>query len=85
MKAWYHCECMFETLQRARTTTKKIETPADLDGFPSLQDTDKDNIKQCIKGLLNLPSYILFCLASLALLLCCIKGNVPVTLRIVRL
>ena len=51
MKVWYHCECIFETLQRARATTKKIETPADLEGFPSLQDTEKDQIKQLIKGI----------------------------------
>ena len=50
MKVWYHARCMFETLQRARTTTKKIETPADLEGFADLKDTEKDEIKQFIKG-----------------------------------
>ena len=50
MKVWYHCRCMFETLQRARATTKKIETPADLEGFANLKDAEKDEIKQHIKG-----------------------------------
>lgn len=50
MKVWYHARCMFETLQRARATTKKIESPADLEGFGELKDSDKDDIKQYIKG-----------------------------------
>ena len=50
MKVWYHVRCMFETLQRARATTKKIETPADLEGFGDLKDSEKDEIKQSIKG-----------------------------------
>lgn len=50
MKVWYHSQCMFETLQRARATTKKIESPADLEGFSNLKDPEKDEIKQFIKG-----------------------------------
>ena len=50
MKVWYHSRCMFETLQRARATTKKIESPADLEGFSNLKDPEKDEIKQFIKG-----------------------------------
>lgn len=41
---------MFETFQRARATTKKIETPADLEGFTDLRDAEKEEIKQFIKG-----------------------------------
>ncbi len=36
-------------LQRARATTKKIETPADVDGFPELNDPEKQEIKDLIK------------------------------------
>jgi DNA ligase-3 len=50
MKVWYHARCMFETLQRARVTTKKIESPADLEGFPDLNEPDKDEIKTYIRG-----------------------------------
>ena len=35
------------SLQRARTA-KKIETPADLEGFPELKDEEKDEIKKLI-------------------------------------
>lgn len=34
-------------LQRARTA-KKIETPADIEGFPELKDEEKDEIKKLI-------------------------------------
>ncbi|KAL5490807.1 hypothetical protein EMCRGX_G015992 [Ephydatia muelleri] len=49
MKVWYHVKCMFETFKRARATTKKIESPADLEGFAELADTEKEEIKQLIK------------------------------------
>ena len=52
MKVWYHVRCMFETLQRARATTKKIETPDDLEEFAKLKNDDKDEIKQLIKGVI---------------------------------
>ena len=52
MKVWYHVRCMFETLQRARATTKKIETPDDLEEFVKLKNDDKDEIKQLIKGVI---------------------------------
>ena len=35
--------------QRARATTKKIESPADLEGFPDLNDPEKDEIRQLVK------------------------------------
>lgn len=50
MKLWYHYGCMFETFQKARATTKKIETPADLEGFPDLRDEEKQEIKKLIDG-----------------------------------
>ena len=50
MKVWYHCQCIFETFKRARATTKKIETPADVEGFADLEDKEKDEIKELIKG-----------------------------------
>ncbi|XP_064384237.1 DNA ligase 3-like isoform X2 [Halichondria panicea] len=49
MKVWYHTRCIFETFKRARATTKKIETPADVDGFPELNDPEKQEIKDLIK------------------------------------
>ena len=51
MKVWYHCQCIFETFKRARATTKKIETPADVEGFADLEDKEKDEIKELIKGI----------------------------------
>ena len=39
----------FYISQRARATTKKIESPADLEGFPDLNDPEKDEIRQLIK------------------------------------
>ena len=50
MKVWFHMACMFESLTRARATTKKIESPADLEGFSSISDEDKEEIKKLIKG-----------------------------------
>ena len=53
MKVWFHSSCMFESLTRARATTKKIESPADLEGFSSINDEDKDEIKKLIKGVIG--------------------------------
>ncbi len=35
-------------IQRARATTKKIETPADLEGFGEMKDEEKDEVKSLI-------------------------------------
>ena len=43
-------------LQRARATTKKIETPADLEGFPDLKDAEKEEIKQLIQEFVSSKS-----------------------------
>ena len=51
MKVWFHLTCMFESLSRARATTKKIESPADLEGFSDISNEDKEEIKKLIKGI----------------------------------
>ncbi|CAM4576558.1 unnamed protein product [Lepidochelys kempii] len=48
MKEWYHVKCIFEKLERARATTKKIEDITDLEGWEELQDPEKDMINQYI-------------------------------------
>ncbi|KAK3104567.1 hypothetical protein FSP39_005106 [Pinctada imbricata] len=48
MKQWYHPACIFETLKRARATTKKIEEPDDLEGFGDLEKEDKAAIIKLI-------------------------------------
>ncbi|XP_063002571.1 DNA ligase 3 isoform X2 [Elgaria multicarinata webbii] len=51
MKEWYHVKCMFEKLERARATTKKIEDLTDLEGWEELQDGEKEMINQHISDL----------------------------------
>lgn len=51
MKQWYHVRCIFESLSRARATTKKIDSTDDLDGFEKLNDDDQKEIKGLIKDL----------------------------------
>ena len=51
MKQWYHVPCIFDSLSRARATTKKIDSTDDLDGFDSLKDDDQQKIESLIKGL----------------------------------
>ncbi|XP_057357146.1 DNA ligase 3 isoform X2 [Manis pentadactyla] len=48
MKEWYHIKCMFEKLERARATTKKIEDLAELEGWEELEDNEKEQISQHI-------------------------------------
>lgn len=50
MKEWYHVKCMFEKLDKARATTKKIEDITDLEGWEELQDAEKDLINKHISG-----------------------------------
>lgn len=52
MKEWYHVKCIFEKLERARATTKKIEDITDLEGWEELQDEDKELINKCVADLL---------------------------------
>ncbi|XP_072834435.2 DNA ligase 3 [Pogona vitticeps] len=51
MKEWYHVKCMFEKLERARATTKKIEDVTDLEGWEELQEAEKELINQHISDL----------------------------------
>uniref|UniRef100_A0A669BKY4 DNA ligase n=1 Tax=Oreochromis niloticus TaxID=8128 RepID=A0A669BKY4_ORENI len=54
MKEWYHVKCIFEKLERARATTKKIEDITDLEGWEELQDDDKEIInKHKVQAKLN--------------------------------
>lgn len=50
MKEWYHVKCIFEKLERARATTKKIEDITDLEGWEELQDEDKELINNHVSG-----------------------------------
>ncbi|XP_061754863.1 DNA ligase 3 [Nerophis ophidion] len=52
MKEWYHVKCMFEKLERARATTKKIEDITDLEGWEELQDEDKELINKHVSELM---------------------------------
>ncbi|KAM9210470.1 DNA ligase 3 isoform 1-T1 [Dugong dugon] len=51
MKEWYHIKCMFEKLERARATTKKIEDLTELEGWEELEDNEKEQITQYIADL----------------------------------
>ncbi|KAJ8275861.1 hypothetical protein COCON_G00076130 [Conger conger] len=51
MKEWYHVKCVFEKLERARATTKKIEDITDLEGWEELQDEDKELINKHVGDL----------------------------------
>ncbi|KAM6983889.1 DNA ligase 3 isoform 2-T2 [Tautogolabrus adspersus] len=52
MKEWYHAKCIFEKLERARATTKKIEDITDLEGWEELQDEDKELINKHVSDLM---------------------------------
>lgn len=51
MKEWYHVKCIFEKLERARATTKKIEDITDLEGWEELQNEDKELINKLVAGM----------------------------------
>uniref|UniRef100_A0A8C5B381 DNA ligase n=1 Tax=Gadus morhua TaxID=8049 RepID=A0A8C5B381_GADMO len=46
MKEWHHVKCIFEKLEKARATTKKIEDITDLEGWEELEDEDKEIINK---------------------------------------
>jgi len=46
---FYHAKCMFLAFVRARKTTKKIENVSDIEGYDSINQADKDQIKKYIK------------------------------------
>ncbi|KAM6163926.1 DNA ligase 3 [Rhynchocyon petersi] len=56
MKEWYHIKCMFEKLERARATTKKIEDLTELEGWEELEDNEKEQITQHIADLTSKPA-----------------------------
>ncbi len=72
MKVWYHSKCMFETLSRARATTKRIETADDLEDFSILNEPEKEEVRQLIKGMYM---YVLVFLRILVL----IQGKYGIT------
>ena len=73
MKQWYHVPCIFDSLTRARATTKKIEDVSDLDGFATLKDDDKSQIRKLIEGICILVIMCWF--------VNCITGN-PYSMRV---
>ena len=50
MKEWHHVKCIFEKLEKARATTKKIEDITDLEGWEELEDEDKEIINKHVSG-----------------------------------
>ncbi len=60
-------KCIFEKLEKARATTKKIEDITELEGWEELQDEDKELINKHVSGiqpLLPLALHSLFSFAS---------------------
>ncbi|XP_052447847.1 DNA ligase 3 [Carassius gibelio] len=51
MKEWYHVKCIFEKLEKARATTKKIDDITELEGWEELQDEDKLLINKHVSDL----------------------------------
>jgi len=45
---WYHAECIFDVLSRARKATKKIEKVYDLEGFEELTSEEQEHLQQLI-------------------------------------
>ncbi|CAL8268355.1 unnamed protein product [Merluccius merluccius] len=52
MKEWHHVKCIFEKLEKARATTKKIEDITDLEGWEELEDEDKETINKHVSDLM---------------------------------
>jgi len=50
MKQWYHPKCLFETFEKARATTKIIDSSDEITGFSDLRDEDKEMVKGLITG-----------------------------------
>ncbi|CAL8398727.1 unnamed protein product [Boreogadus saida] len=53
MKEWHHVKCIFEKLDKARATTKKIEDITDLEGWEELEDEDKEIINKHVADLMS--------------------------------
>lgn len=56
MKQSYHPKCLFDTFIRARSTTKIVEEPDDLEGYSDLKQEDKDTLKKLIQETLDQKS-----------------------------
>lgn len=52
---WYHPPCIFETFARMRGTSRKVERPADLEGFDALAPEDQSLLRRLIAD--ALPTY----------------------------
>ena len=50
MKQYYHVDCIFDSFQRARATTKVIEDITDVNGFEHLKEVDKITIQDSIES-----------------------------------
>lgn len=53
MKQWFHVDCIFEQLSRARATTKKIEDAGDLEGWSEIGQDDRKVVLKHIDELSN--------------------------------
>lgn len=51
MKSWHHVDCIFEQFLKQKLTTKRIESPDDIDGWEGLGDSDKKMIIEKVKEL----------------------------------
>lgn len=49
MTTWYHHDCIFNALSRAKASTKKIESTADLEGFDDLGEDDQQLVEALIE------------------------------------
>lgn len=56
MVMWYHARCIFNTFIRARTSTRIIESPDDIEGFENLEPEDQAMIRRIIDGSEDLRS-----------------------------
>lgn len=50
MTKYYHYECVFSALKRARANTKRIESTDDLDGFGDLKSDDQEKVKNVLEA-----------------------------------
>ena len=48
LKQYYHTVCLFETFSKARSTTKVIESPDEIEDFLNIEQKDKDSIIELI-------------------------------------
>jgi predicted DNA-binding WGR domain protein len=47
---WFHYNCIFDALTRARAATKKIDSVDDLEGFEDMKDSDKQLVRDLVKS-----------------------------------